>query len=538
LIYNPPIEMNNQKKAFKVKDPGVGIILLIALTGLIIRLAAPLQALFPLNDGGLFYTMILDLQEMQYRLPAYINYNATEIPFAYPPLALYLTGLLADLMRVSTIDLVRILPAVISGLTILGFYLLAKEITSSKLQILFSVFAFAMLPRDFAWLIMGGGVTRSFGLLFALLTMIFAYRFYSEHRTLPFLSFILLGSLTVLTHPEATVHTALTALIFYLWKDRSLKGFLFSLGIASCILVATSPWWGLIISRHGLDPFLAVVNASRQDSNNLLVSILLFFRFLFTEEPFLPVLSVLGLIGLFASLAHKRTLLSAWLLILYLAEPRGAPLYMMVPLALLIGYALENVILPALHPERDYPSPVSFSEALKNIWGNKATRTFLIFLFFYSAISAYSTSYNIKNELSLQPTDIEALAWVQKNTPEDAKFILVTGQHPLRDAWSEWFPVLTGRKSQATLFGFEWVNDGKFGDRIDDYNSLQACTMQNARCLDQWSKPIFEPFTYIYIRHKSEANQFSLSISIQQNSTYDLVFQNAQTKIYRRANNE
>ncbi len=203
-----------------------GVVFFITLIGLVIRVAAPLQAGFPLNDGGLFYDMIVDLQAAHYALPMYATYNSAIIPFAYPPLAFYLTGLLADILHISPLDLVRLLPALISGLTIPAFYLLAREITDSKLQIVFGVFAFALIPRDFAWLIMGGGITRSFGMLFAILTMVFAYRFYNGHATRHLLASILLGALTVATHPEATVHTAITALVFYLWKDRSLKGVL------------------------------------------------------------------------------------------------------------------------------------------------------------------------------------------------------------------------------------------------------------------------------------------------------------------------
>jgi hypothetical protein len=429
----------------------VATLLFFTLIGLAVRLAAPLQAAFPLNDGGLFYAMIVDLQKAGYALPVYATYNAAQIPFAYPPLAFYLTGWLADLLRIPTLELVRLLPAVVSALTIPAFYSLAKEITSSKVQIVLAVFAFAVLPRDFAWLIMGGGITRSFGLLFALLTMAAAYRFYSGHERRHQLACILFGALTAVTHPEATVHTAITALVFYLWRDRSLKGFTGSLGIAGGILLLTTPWWGTVLSRHGSGPFLAAFTATGQDSLNPLVGLFIFFRFLFTEEPFLSILAVLGLVGLFASFARKQTLLPAWLFILHLVEPRGGPLYMMIPLALLIGYALDNVILPALRPKGDNPTPANAREALESILRVKTSRYFLLFLFAYCSMSAYSTSLKIKDELSLQPADLQAFAWVKANTPEESQFLLVTGQLPLRDAWSEWFPVLAERHSQATV---------------------------------------------------------------------------------------
>jgi hypothetical protein len=263
--------------------------------------------------------------------------------------------------------------------------------------------------------------------------------------------------------------------------------------------------------------------------------LILFFRFLFTNEPFLPILAVLGLIGLFASLARKQTLLPAWMLILYIIEPRGGPLYMMIPLALLIGYALDIVILPALRPKGDSPAPANAREALESLFRLKAPRYFLIFLFAYSTLSAYSTSMRTKDEFSLGPADLEAFAWVKANTPEDSQFLLVTGQLPLRDAWSEWFPVLTERRSQATVFGYEWINDGKFGSRVEAYKNLQACSHEDINCLDQWDQGSNNPYSYVYIYNRTDPMRFPLTIRLQQEATYKLVFQNEQSMIFEKS---
>lgn len=509
------------------------IVVFFTLIGLAIRLAPALQTQFPLNDGGLFYAMIVDLQEARYLLPLVSTYNAADIPFAYPPLAFYLTGLLADLLRISTLDLVRVLPALVSTLTIPAFYLLAREVTDSKFEIVFGLFAFALLPRDFVWLIMGGGITRSFGMLFAMLTMTFAYRFYSGHATRHLLACILLGALTVVTHPEATVHAAITALVFYLWKDRSLKGLLLSFGIAAGILTLSAPWWGLVVSRHGIEPFLAAMTATGQDSFNPLIGLFFFFRFMFTDESFLPILSMLGLIGLFSSLTRKQTLLPAWLFIVHVIEPRGGTLYMMIPLALLIGHALENVIFPALRSHEDAASPQDLKQALEQVLGGKVTRYFILFLFAYSLMSAYSAGQKIRNDLSLQPADMEAFAWVRENTPADSRFVMVTGQLPLRDAWSEWFPVLTGRQSQATVFGYEWVNDGQFGARVGAYQNLQACAYQDTSCLDTWSQETGAQFSHVYVRNRTDPVRLPLSVHLEQSAAYESVFQNEETLIFR-----
>ena len=526
------MDKTNSKSSANNNQAYIAIVLFITLIGLAIRLAPSLQTQFPLNDGGLFYAMIVDLQNAHYILPAYATYNHAQIPFAYPPLAFYITGFLADLLHVTLLDLIRILPALVCTLTIPVFYLLARELTDSPLQIIFGTFAFTLLPRTFAWSIMGGGITRSFGMLFAMLTMISAYRFYNEHNTRHLLNCILLGALTVVTHPEATVHTAITALVFYLWKDRSKKGLLLSLGIAAGILALTAPWWGLVISRHGIGPFLAALTASGQDSFNPLVGLFIFFRFLFTDEAFLPLLSMLGLVGLFVSLASKQTFLPAWLFILHLVEPRGGTLYMMLPLSLLIGYTLDRVILPVLQPNGSDIYQTNVQRALESVLQGKTTRYFLLFLFAYGLMSAYTTGQKIRNDFSLQPIDLEALAWVKENTPTDSEFLLVTGQLPLRDAWSEWFPVFTDRHSQSTVFGYEWVNDDQFGKRVESYKSLQACYFKNTDCLDNMNLISDSPYSYLYLWNKDNPENMALYAYLKHDLMFELVFQNERNAIF------
>ncbi|MFM8427194.1 MAG: hypothetical protein ACKOBL_18670, partial [Chloroflexota bacterium] len=64
----------------------------ITLLAASLRLSAPLSAFFPLNDGGLFFQMITDLQSNSYKIPDFTSYNFASIPYAYPPLAFYFYG--------------------------------------------------------------------------------------------------------------------------------------------------------------------------------------------------------------------------------------------------------------------------------------------------------------------------------------------------------------------------------------------------------------------------------------------------------------
>ena len=110
----------------------------------------------------------------------------------------------------------------------------------------------------------------------------------------------------------------------------------------------------------------------------------------------------------------------------------------------------------------------------------------------------------------------------------------MTGQLPLRDAWSEWFPVLAERHSQATVFGYEWVNDGQFGKRVEAYKNLQACAYEEIACLDEWDQGASGTSSYIYLWNRAGATRFPLTAHMQQDLDYNLVFQNEQTMVFRK----
>jgi len=61
-------------------------LLISVLFGAWMRFMPTLLTGTPINDGGMFYVMILDLRAHRFLLPAFTSYNHLNIPFAYPPL--------------------------------------------------------------------------------------------------------------------------------------------------------------------------------------------------------------------------------------------------------------------------------------------------------------------------------------------------------------------------------------------------------------------------------------------------------------------
>ena len=267
---------------------------LAAVIGLLVRLPASLGALFPLNDGGLFYQMILDLQHNGFRLPEFSTYNTGNIPFAYPPFAFYLTGFLSSASHLDVITPAAHRAAGDQRAVRCGFLLPGAKRTGASTGDRDRCHSrFRADSRGFRMADHGRRITRSFGLLFALLTMRALYVMFSEHRARHMIAVVLCGSLTVLSHPEAAAQTALAAIILFLVLDRSRRGALYAAICGAGIALLSAPWWASVLLHHGISPFLAAAAAARAGTSvDLPARIFLTFRFQFTDESFLPLIAV------------------------------------------------------------------------------------------------------------------------------------------------------------------------------------------------------------------------------------------------------
>lgn len=511
------------------------ILAFVTLLGLGVRLAIVVPAPFPLNDGGLFYTMISDLAANHMRLPDFTSYNAAAIPFAYPPLAFYVYALLTAFTQISPVTLMQYGPAIVSAASIPAFFWLATDILASRREAGLATVVFALIPRAFDWLIMGGGVTRSLGMVFGLLAMHQAFRVFAGRDRRATIPLTVLASLVVMTHPEASVHTAITAVFFFLWQDRTGKGLLAGAAVAVGAVVLTSPWWGTVLATHGPGPFLAVFAAARVDSPGLVGTVLSFLRLDIADEPFIALLTVVGLVGIAYAASRHDYGLPAWMLAMYLLEPRGAPTFVMIPLAMAAGIGLDRVLLPALHQpnsssEDGVPGiPVS---PTADILRQPPTRLFVTFLVLFSTVSAYSVGWRIRQQLTLTEADLAAFSWVRENTAGGSRFALVTRQLPLRDAISEWFPAETGRASAATVFGYEWSTNTNFGWTIERYRDLQACADQSAECLQQWQAKNGAQIDYILISDASNVGKVALFRELTMTPTYVPVYRSKSVAIF------
>lgn len=462
------------------------ILILAILLGTFMRFNPTLLAGFPINDGGMFAVMVDDLKASRFLLPAFTTYNHLNIPYAYPPLGFYLGRITADLFGLSAVQVLRWLPAFFASLSIPAFYLLALRLLKNKYYAAVSTLFFALMPRALSWFVMGGGLTRSPGQFFMLLTLATVVRLYEENRRLDVFLAGLFGGLAVLSHPEAAIHTFVSAIFLWLMLSRKRLALVNSILVGLIVLIVTAPWWVTVIHYHGIEP---LIHGAQTGQKLLAVFHLLFF--VFTEEPYATVIAILGLIGIGQRLARRDYLLPLWMIIPFFVEGRSAPGPAAIPLSMLAAIGLVDVVFAAIQPSavREAEQPEQVSSMERNIF---------IYLLVYLLFSTYQFGSRLSSA-TLYPPDQEAMKWVKENTAQDSRFLVLTGTTSVScDSVLEWFPALTDRQSIYTVQGTEWLEGQNFSAYVVSTYPVQKCfTSSDISCLDKTIDP--SQYDYVYI---------------------------------------
>lgn len=505
------------------KDAHRIFLLLAILLGGGLRFIPVIMAGFPVNDGGMFYIMAEELKTNNFALPAFTGYNLANIPFAYPPLGLYVTSLISAAFRTPALDVIRWLPALVSTFSLLAFYLMADEILESKTQAALATLFYGLLPDSFGWAIMGGGITRAFGLTFMFLTIAYANRLFSRPPNLPVPYWVVaaqtafFGALAVLSHPETGLHAAATCILLWFFRGRNKKTLLWSAGVAGAVLILTAPWWGNVLAQHGLAPFRSALHTSDDGTFHLAKLLTLGFG----GGPFFSLTVAFGCVGLLGALAQRKFLLPTWLVLPFFVDPRGAVGLVLLPIAMLGAYGFDQMIAPATLSLRGVAGPW-----LRNRFATLAILAIFIYSFFGAGLFGVGLAGS-----SLSAADRETIAWVDENIPPGNDFLLLTGvQYSMQDPFQEWFPALTNQRSQTTLQGLEWTLGADFFPFYGELVSLQNCPDET--CISDWGKRTGLGHGYLLVRVLPREN-LSLITTLRGSSGYEVIYETGEAVIFK-----
>jgi hypothetical protein len=533
----------------------------VVVFGFVIRAVRILRYDYPLNDGGLFYVMTRDLQRSHYLLPLDTAYNGAGIPYAYSPFGMYVSAFLSDVTRLSLPTIFRIVPLLVCTGMIVAFYFLAREILRTQAAVIAAVLSFVLIPRSFIWLLMGGGITRAFGLLFAILALYKVYQLYTRRDLRFVLPAVIYSALTVLSHLETGKFLAYSIVIFFLCYGLHRQGVIASVLLGAGTIALTAPWWGTVLVDHGIQPFISAnqtgssVFTGPADRLNSMRMLHVFG--LQTNEPYFWLIGTFGLLGgliwvvrsLSAS-SHRSVVLPAlpiWWFVIVLLDNRAAGTYTTLPVALLAGTGIADMLIPALQraaasavppaAETGVNGSIPAQPRLMAIARAWPVLVVLSLLLAYSTVSVMTTNTDVSGDLpalgALSGDQRTAMAWMATNTPPGSQVLVVSGISAWPDDMiSEWLPALSQRVSVATPQGYEWMPDQAFIGRIFRHGEAQACAGQGADCLERWIPKTGTPFDYVFVR--TDAQCCILANNLLYDSRYELVYGGPGAMIFAR----
>lgn len=489
-------------------------LILAGVFGLAVRIYPLLNTRFPLVDGGMFLVMIGDLQAHHFTLPAFTTYNHAQIPFAYPPLAFYLTGFVNSITGLPLADILKWQPLLVNTLSLPIFYLFARRVLRSDGKAALAALIFALTPNSYWWQIVGGGLTRSLGAFFFLLAAYCAEGMYRTQRPSAVLATTLCSALAVLSHPEWGLQTAGMLVLFCCFWGRDRKGILLTSLVGTGILLLSMPWWLSVVLQHGLGVFQQASQATEP-------------RWLFWTIPFAlsftgeitPVIAVFALCGLFIHLGRRDFLLPVWALLILVLDPRGGLPASSVPFTIMAATTLADGIAPHL-ASKEGMEPPALASSLRSFAGRFFWGTFLL-LFLYGA-------FRVSSKLSQQTIDAEeihVMRWIQTYTDPDATFLILDWQaNPFLSPLLEWFPAATGRTSLTTVQGSEWLSgEAGFDHRLELHTKAQQCLFQEEDCLR--SLPMEYDYILISLKNPEGGRQSSpLLASLGKSQEHSLVY--------------
>jgi hypothetical protein len=509
------------------KDVDKLFLILTAVLGLFVRIFPVSQSDFPLVDGGLFYSMIRDLQAANFSWPVFTSYNHQQIPYAYPPFAIYFTGILNSLTHIPLLKQIQWQPVVINGLTIVVVYFFAKRFTQSSTKAWLSTLIFSLTPNSYWWQIIGGGITRTFGALFAFLFTYFAYRIFHDKDESLFglVGTILSGSLVVLSHLEWALQAFFSAFLFFLFWGRNLQTARKAVIIFLSVLVLTSIWWIPVQQNFGLQIFHSVSTAT----DNRLLFFLPLFSLQFTGE-YTTFIAVFVLIGAFVAIAKKEYFPLIWGAGCFLVDPRGAAPFSVLVFSSLAMITITELIAPFILK--------TANRADRPWWNFIDLPVGKLFLGVFS-ILCLSHALEMSNIISLQhlsKDERQAMLWVQNHLRYDDKFIVLGWEpNPIHSSVSEWFPALSDRQSLTTVQGQEWF--GKYHDAIKTFSLYQQCLLEDVDCLQEIERKSGIDGNCLFISfeksgQKPEDN--SLYVSLERSPEFSQVYSLPTVKVFCR----
>jgi hypothetical protein len=253
-------------------------------------------------------------------------------------------------------------------------------------------------------------------------------------------------------------------------------------------------------------------------------------------------MTAFGVLGVLLRLARRQWMVPVWLAIAVVIDPRAGTTYATVPLALsvvpIIGELIQRMV-----PAQGRDDHIDTTPIPSLVLRRPAASILLALLLFATLRTAARTAVDPESPLhGLDANHVAAMQWVRESVPDAAKTAVVTGLTWERDFIAEWFPVLAGRVSVATVQGSEWTGRDAFVHQLASYRQLQRCAKFTADCVTSWTRVWLSEPPYVFIPKGRLAGLTSdddccpaLRETMHQSSTYRVVYDGPGATIFAPA---
>jgi hypothetical protein len=514
---------------------------------------------YPAFGAGLFLAMAEQAVEMFPVFPASVpHYTADGVPFAYPPLQLYVTGTILALTGLDGATVARHLPHIVSILALVPLYLFAEDLMESRCAAGIATLIAATAPPLLQWQISAGGIVRAPAYLFTVVGLYTGLRLFRDGDRRWIVPSLIVFGLTVLSHPVYTVFFVLSYLALYAAFDATVEGLLRGAVVGVGGLFLASPWWTQVIAHHGIGVLTGAAGTHGGIGKQLPELVTLFTAprgdttqaVLFATRPdlfdfstpgmALLTLSSLAIVAAWLILVweHRRvTFLTGWALlsVVLVSKPRFSFLIG----SLMIGAVVDRHVLPALGRKAASPAERRFIQAADRDRLTTATRVAFGITVFVAATSTgvmYAGSQldshagSTSQPAFIDDQDVDAMEWTVSNTDQDATFAV------LGDA-AEWFPYRTDRTIVVGPWGVEWRGSEQYQAQLSAFNRLSTCESATCVSVHLHRKRLTPDYLYVprgdyTVRGMETTAPVSLERELVASDRYDLVYGNRGVLIF------
>lgn len=468
---------------------------------------------YPAYGAGLYATAAGEILANGYVPPVRVpGYTAEGVPFAYPPLGLYLLAVLLDLGG-DPVTASRFLPGVAVVVAGIPAYLLGRDVLGSRPAGAAATAIVALNPQVLEWHVSAGGVVRALAFVSALTAVYAGYHVFTSGGGRAALVGAGAFGLTVLTHPTYSLFVVVTYLLFWGALDRSGRGLLHGAAVGIGGTAIAAPWLGWVLATHG-----PVVLAGAAGTHGGLggggLELL--------AGEFSPYVLVPAAAAAYLLAVRRAYLLPAWFVVaeVLFAQPR-------------FSYTVGALALAAAGS--DLAGRLGFLEDLPPRLDRRVLAAVVLVLGTLVGGAYLGHEMTLVADPStpefLDDEAIAAMEWAATETPEDATFVV------LGDA-AEWVPALAERTILVGPWGVEWRGPAAYEAQLDAFETVSAC--RSVTCVETTAGTVGGRPEYVYVpkgrytvRGEGRVQFGTLERSFERSTRWERAFENDGVVIYR-----